>query len=379
MPGGARPDETTRFEASTASPGPGELGGSSVPGTRDLVTFGRCGPAPLRYCEPMRINRAFLGWGVFLVLVGAVPLSVRGGYLTEDQLPDVVSLWPLILIGIGIGILLARTRYAFLGGLVIAATFGLMVGGALAGGVDGIRNVTCSPGSGATAFPTRDGSLTEASASIDLDLNCGSVTVALQPGDTWRIEGQDRDGTGPNIDADNDSLRVRSHDNGSFLDEFNDRETWRVSLPESVLLDLNLNLNAGSSSLDLGTAGIEAFELDLNAGSATVNLGSVRELGDLDIGLNAGSLEITLPNQSFTGSIEANAGSVELCVPPTAALRLHTEESIVASYDFEDRGLVKQGSTWETAGFDSAAVRIELDTRANAGSFSLNPEDGCRG
>jgi hypothetical protein len=206
------------------------------------------------------------------------------------------------------------------------------------------------------------------------------VTVDVQPGNTWRIEGRDREGIGPNVEADNDSLRVRSQDdrNGVF-DALSDRESWHVSLPDSPLLDINLNLNAGSSSLDLGTAAIEAFELDLNAGSATIDLGSARQLGDLDIGLNAGSIALTLPAQSINGSIEANAGSVALCVPPGVGLRLHTNESIVASYDFEDRGLVKDGSTWATPGFDTAGVKIELETRATAGSFSLNPEGGCDG
>jgi len=327
----------------------------------------------------MRVHRAFLGWGVFLVLVGAIPLAVRAGYVTEAQIPNVVSLWPLILIGIGVGILLARTRYAFLGGLLVAATFGVMAGGLLAGGAAGIGTGACGPGGATTPFPTRDGSLTGSSASIDLDLNCGNVTVSVAPGTTWRVDGQDRDGIGPNISADNDSLRVRSRDDDGFFEAINDRETWRVSLPDSVLLDVNLNLNAGSSSLDLGGAAVETLDLDLNAGSAILDLASLRELGDLRVGINAGSLELTLPNQSLTGSIEANAGSVQLCVPPGVALRLNTAESIVSSYDFEGEGLVKQGSTWETPGFGTATVRIELDTAANAGSISLNPEEGCGG
>ena len=49
----------------------------------------------------MRINRGFLGWGVFLLIVGAIPLAVRAGYVTVDQIGNVGSLWPLILIGIG--------------------------------------------------------------------------------------------------------------------------------------------------------------------------------------------------------------------------------------------------------------------------------------
>ena len=79
----------------------------------------------------------------------------------------------------------------------------------------------------------------------------------------------------------------------------------------------------------------------------------------------------------MTGSIEANAGAVQLCAPPGAALKLRTGESIIAAYDYDGNGLVQDGSTWTTPGFDTADVRIELRTVANAGSFALNPEGGC--
>lgn len=351
------------------------------PVTQRLVTFGRCDHAPERYCGVMRINRGFLAWGVFLLIVGAIPLAVRAGYLTEDQIRNVGSLWPLILIGIGVGILLARTRYAFVGGILVAATFGVIVGGVLSGGVEGLGAGACGPGGGnMTAFETREGPLTESTGSVDLHMNCGDVTLAVGAGNTWRIEGEGRDGQGPSVNADNDSLRISSHDGGrGWFDGLNDSEIWRVTLPESVRLDFSMDLNAGGSTLDLGGASIDRFDLTLNAGSVTLDMGSVSEIGDFEIDLNAGALELTVPNVSFEGSIGVNAGSVSLCTPPGSALRLTTAESIVAAYDYDDQGLVKDGSTWETPGFDTAAVKIELDTRANAGSFSLNPEDGCGG
>ena len=279
----------------------------------------------------MRVNRGFLAWGVFLLLVGAVPLAVRTGYLTTDQLRDVGSLWPLILIGIGIGILLARTRLAFLGSLLVAVTSGVIVGGLLSGGVLGFAGSACGPGGGTTAFAAREGLLGGQSASVDIDLNCGSLTVAVAPGNAWRIEGEDGDGTGPNVDADDHSVGVRSRDSGRGpLGVLSERETWQITLPDAVRLDLSMDLNAGSSTMNLGGASVEALELNLNAGSATLELGSLHALGDLQIGLNAGSLDLTLPNQSLTGSIEANAGSVNLCAPPGAALKLNTADSIVA-------------------------------------------------
>ena len=328
----------------------------------------------------MRINRGLLGWGVFLVLAGAVPLAVRAGYLTADQLRNVGSLWPLILIGVGIGILLARTRLVFVGGLLVAATLGLIVGGLLSGGVNGFAGGACGPDGGTTAFAPREGSFGASAASVDVQLNCGTLTVAVVPGNSWRMEGEDGDGTGLDIDADDRTLTVRSSERGGGLfGMLNDRESWRVTLPDAVRLELALELNAGSSTLNLGGASIGTLEMTLNAGSATVDLGSLRELGDLQIGLNAGSLNLTLPNESTTGSIEVNAGSVNLCTPRGAALKLDTSDSVVGSYDYENQGLVKAGTTWQTPGFDDAAVRIELDTRANAGSFSLDPEDGCHG
>src|SRR3954452_7670787 len=86
----------------------------------------------------MQIRRGFLGWGIFLILVGAIPLAVRGGYISADDLGRLFNLWPLILIGIGVGLVLSRTRFDFIGGLIVAATIGIMVGGLLSVGVSGV-------------------------------------------------------------------------------------------------------------------------------------------------------------------------------------------------------------------------------------------------
>ena len=86
----------------------------------------------------MHVNRSLLGWGVFFILVGAIPLAVQAGLLTTAQISDWWRFWPLILVGIGLGLLLRRTALEALGGLVVAATFGIMVGAAASGGLSGI-------------------------------------------------------------------------------------------------------------------------------------------------------------------------------------------------------------------------------------------------
>ncbi|HEX6868126.1 MAG TPA: DUF5668 domain-containing protein [Candidatus Limnocylindrales bacterium] len=325
----------------------------------------------------MHVRRGFLGWGVFLILAGAVPLLVRSGYISSEQLSRSWTLWPLILIGIGVGLVLSRTRFDFLGGLIVAATFGLMVGGLLGAGVSGLSGTSCGSGGSATSFPARDGTF-GSSGDVELEISCGELTVAISDGSGWHLEGTDDDGVGPTVEADAASLDIRSQRSGgtSWLG-FGGRETWALSLPAGPTLDLDVHLNAGRADVDLARATLGAVALEMNAGSATLDLGTAAAIATLDAQLNAGSLGVTLPNHSMTGSIQANAGAVRLCAPAGAGLRLHTGDSIISSYDYAGHGLVQDGSTWTTPGFETAAVRIELDTRANAGSFTLDPEEGC--
>ena len=327
----------------------------------------------------MHIRRGFLGWGVFLILTGAVPLAVRAGYLDRDQIGRMWTLWPLILIGIGVGLVLGRTRFAFVGGLIVAATLGLMAGGLLASGISTFSGGICGQTTGTTAFPARQGTFSTGVASVDLQLDCGNVTIAVAPGDTWRYEGQDANGVGPEDASTPSKLMVRSRagaDRGPswFLGA---REDWRVTLPTAPRLDIDLKLNAGQATVGLAGATLGMVKLQLNAGAATVDLGAASSIGRIEFQLNAGSLGLTLPNVSVTGSIEANAGAVKLCAPPGAGLRLRTGDNIIASYDYASHGLVQNGTTWTTPGYDSASVQIDLRTAANAGSFMLDPEGGC--
>ena len=324
----------------------------------------------------MRVRRGYLGWGVFLILAGAVPLAVRSGYLTDDQIGRLWTLWPLILIGIGVGLVLSRTRFDFVGGLIVAATFGLMVGGLLSTGVGAVSTGACGSDTGTSPFPTRDGTVSSA-GSVDLQLNCGNLTIATGPGNAWQVAGQSADGSAPQIKSTDASLQVKSPERSGAFWVFGKRDSWRVTIPTAPTLDLDMQLNAGSSTIDLKGAALGAYQFELNAGSATIDLGAITAIKGIDVGLNAGSIGLTLPNLSMTGSIEANAGSVKLCAPPGAGLRLRTGESIIASYDYAGHGLVQNGTTWTTPGFETASVQIDLRTMANAGSFALNPEGGC--
>src|SRR6478609_4105453 len=120
---------------------------------------------------PMHVHRGLLGWGVFFIVLGAVPLAVRAGVVDASTVGGTWQLWPLLVVGVGAGLVLARTSAAVVGSLVVAVTAGLMAGGLVAGGIHGLGDgfAACGLGSGTdgTPFAEQRGTLgTEATISI---------------------------------------------------------------------------------------------------------------------------------------------------------------------------------------------------------------------
>ena len=94
--------------------------------------------------------------------------------------------------------------------------------------------------------------------------------------------------------------------------------------------------------------------------------------------MNAGSADIQTDAATvMDGTLSMNAGSVELCTAPDAALRFTIDANVTFSHNLEERGLVQSGDTWESDAFDGAAQSIDLRLEGNAASLTLNPDGGC--
>lgn len=328
----------------------------------------------------MRVSRGLLGWGVFFIVLGSVPLAVRSGALDAAVVRRAWELWPLILIGIGLGLVLERTRLAVAGSLLVAVTFGLMGGAALTAGVDapiGITSCGLRDDDGGEPFAEQRGSF-GGPARIELEMHCGTLEAVPVPGADWLVSGRSEDGLPPTIDRGGDRVAVRAPDRDGigFLDE---GSWWEVQLPRDVPTSLALSVNAGSADLDLAGMTVPDLRADVNAGDVEVDLSHATGTREVTASVNAGSLSITLPRPagSLGGSLSVNAGSLNLCVPSGVALRLQVDDASLASNNFGDRGLVRSGDAWTTPGLSAATDRIELEVSANLGSITLDPEDGC--
>ncbi|HTC85815.1 MAG TPA: hypothetical protein VK656_03880 [Candidatus Acidoferrum sp.] len=324
----------------------------------------------------MRIDHRLLGWGLFFITLGAVPLAVRGNLVDSGTVLQAWRFWPLVLVAIGVGVILRETRIAAVGSLVVALTFGLLGGGVLAGGSFDLGAIAC--GSSQASGPTVDRQGTfAATASVALEARCADLNVHGIGGSGWTFSGLADAAHQPEITVASDNLRVASGGDRTFFPGFGGpRERWDIGLPQASNLDLAATVDAGDAVIVLSAGTFSSIDVTINAASARLDLGGA-QVAAMGVTVNAGDARIVLPDSSMTGDFTVNAGSIRLCTAADAGIRIDTRENVTGSYDFGDAGLVKDGSTWVSPNFGTTRASIDISATANVASISLNPKDGC--
>jgi hypothetical protein len=315
----------------------------------------------------MRIHRGYLFWGVFFVVLGAIPLADRLGLIDVGDLGQLGRFWPLAVIAVGIAVLVSRTRVSLLGPLTAGLVLGSLAGVALASGAGFVFDAGGCGDLGAEPQRTTQSGTASAGLSVELRLTCGAVDVETVDGATWSVEAVHRE-EAPTIEADTSTLRVAAPD-GLLR-----RQEWQVSLPAQALDELEIDVNATRSTVDVTGADLTSVDVEANAGNVTV-VATDSTIESLDVAVNAGAVRLLLDGD-VDGSVAANAGSIELCTSAAAELTLEVKEQLTFDADLDGTGLVRSGDSWHRAG--SGGPSIVLRVEGNAASFRLDPPGGCR-
>jgi hypothetical protein len=315
----------------------------------------------------MRVRRGLLFWGLLLIPLGAIPLLVRAGVLDADRLADASRFWPLIIVGLGLLVLLSRTRWAVIGTTVIALTVGSIGGAALASGNVWLGAIGACGSTGSDAQQLDQTGTFTSAAAIRLDLSCGSVNLRATDDHDWSFHTAYR-GPAPSIDAADNHLDIRTPAGSGR------RQDWTLAVPSDAIESIDLTANAGASTVDVGSARLDDVNVTVNAGDLRV-LGANADIRNLDVTMNAGRARIAV-GPSTTGTISVNAGAVDLCVPADAGLRLDVEDQLTFATNLSSRGLTRDGNVW-TRGSGNLNDVITLSVQGNAASFNLDPNGGC--
>lgn len=320
----------------------------------------------------MRIDRGRLGWGVFFLTLGLVPLAIRLGWVDPAWFEGIWRLWPLILVGIGIGLILRRTAFAAIGNVVVGLTFGLIIGGALATPIN--AGISCLPtggaGSGAT---TQSGTFTGTTAEVQVAFPCADVVIGTTAGADWTVATTGVGADEIDVSADASSLDVDRAGSTAIWNQGQNAHL-QVDLPTSPEIGLDIDASAGSVAANLGGARLSDLSLSVNAAEATARLAEA-VIGSLSISVNAGSADVSLPASPFDGSASVNAGSLSLCVPEGTAIRI-TSSSALGSVDVGP-GFSHEGDAWVTSAWTSAGSGSEMRLSVNLGSADIH-SGGCQ-
>ncbi len=318
----------------------------------------------------MTVSRRRLNWGVFLIVLGVVPLAYRQGAIPASALGEAWRLWPLIIVGIGLSVILSRTPAFFLGGTVVAICLGLVLGSAFAIGPD----VGCG-GDGQSSRTTSQSGSFQGSTAVELDLQCGTATVTTSSDALWHVDATTRGGDAPQVVSSASRLQVGSTKT-THWSFGRGKDTWRVQLPAGTGIDLTSNIDMGDARFNLGAADLATARFNLNLGSIHVDLTGTK-VGNLTVSSNLGSAYVTLDGSSdLAGHLETNLGSLRVCLPEGLGVHVTSTDSLSSS-DFAGAGMVRVGNAWQTPNYGSAAHRADLTVDTSLGSLNFNHAGGC--
>jgi hypothetical protein len=362
---------------------PGAITAPSV--FASIGQMSRDDPRPARHhMRAMRIDRGYLFWGIFFVLLGAIPLADREGWIEVGGLRDVWRWWPLFLIGIGVIILFSRSRLALVATVVAAVALGTLAGTALSSVGGEVFDCVRTGDVAGLQRTSMSGTLTP-DGEVQLRLDCGDLTVGTAPGTAWSLDAGHA-GDPPRVAASADTLQIRPADGTPR------RQQWAVTLPSSMgslrvdtnasstvvdvsgatLAQLRGTVNAGDLRVTAPTGPLRSLEIEANAGDVNV-VAPTTAIGRLDVQANAASIELRLSSVA-DGSIDGTAMSVRVCLPTGVAVVIRGSDDLGFSGDSQATGVTRSGDRWMRQG---TTPGVTLAVGGTASSFTLLDEGAC--
>jgi hypothetical protein len=320
----------------------------------------------------MRVNRRFLYAGVFLIAVGGVLVGADLGAVDTARLTDLLRLWPLAVIAIGISLVVRQTRFSLPGGMIAAAMPGLLIGGALA--VAPRFAGDCGALATVPTVTTRSGSF-DGAADISLRGGCGSIRVTATDGNGWQLNAGNTGDRTAAVTSSGRALSIDSTGEGDWGFLGGGRDSWDLTLPTSPIDTLTMTVTASHSQVALPGAHIGTLALTANASDVDVDV-SAAVVDALSVVVNLGRMSIDLPaNSDLSGSLRVGGGQLIVCSAPRVGLHVTTRGG---PKEVTVNGLHQTESDWQSPDYGSAAHHADLTISANLGGVEINPIGGCR-
>lgn len=134
------------------------------------------------------------------------------------------------------------------------------------------------------------------------------------------------------------------------------RNRWDVRLSRAVPLDLEIDLGAGRSDIDLVGLDLRRLEIDMGVGEVVLDLRGRHK-------------------ESFRVKIDGGVGSGRLRLPSEIGVRVRVDGGLGS---VDAHGLTKRAGAWVNEAYGSSPVTLEVDIDAGIGSIDLRCEPALK-
>ena len=331
--------------------------------------------------QDKNFSRVF--WPILLILVGTIWMLSDLDILPKYSLITFLSLWPLILVAVGLNILIGSQYpsirpWLAVGFLVIALT--LMVFAEPLGldfSSDLKQAEFSEPLNGAE------------SASIILDLSVGRTNLsALQSGGELfsaevfyrgTVSYDSNPGNNTNIHLEIDEPKnIRGINN--FWEIFDTQDVSNnIKISPDIPIELTINVGVGETNIDLSELTLQSLKINGGVGEIDLTLPMQDAPYKVDVDGGVGAINITLEDDTNVSlDLNGGVGTFSIDVLNHAAIRLDAEVGVgeINTPKFletiqTNNHVVGQGGIWESAQYSSASETIELYFRGGVGSLTV--------
>ena len=292
-------------------------------------------------------KREGLVGATFMIGLGVIFLLANFGYLAVSVWRMVIYLWPVLLIAIGFDIAIGRR--SMLGSLI-----GLVLILAILASSLWFFGVRVERGRGLTSETISQAIEGATQAQIDIEAGAGDLHLAGQADEDILISGSvSRQGSMRVEENASQSggvfhYTLRSVGPSMIPGRFEGDWGWDLSITQEIPVELEVSLGAGNSDLDLSGVKLSDLNVDLGVGKATIAFSA---------------------EGSYRANIDGGIGSIVLVVPANYGVSVITSTALVsasvpADYEKREDGYYSQN-------YESATKKIDITLDLAIGSWSL--------
>jgi hypothetical protein len=280
--------------------------------------------------------------GVILISLGIVFLLNNLGYVPWGVWFRILSLWPVILVAIGIELIFRKTRLSFLTILSPLLFMAAILGPTYFQRVELHRiyrapdtyqwseNLDTSVAKVTAIIQLRAGNL-EISSDPYKMISANLEYVERKPITTYEYSGFDSSAT----------VEIRDREKG--WKEWSWRswgsKDWEIRFTRRIPMNLRIYAKASDGELDLSDLRVESLNLDIKAVNFDIKLGELVDRLD--------------------GKIDSDASRLSITIPEDAGLKIENYAKLTSA-SFSELSVLEYDNIYQTSNFDQASRKITL-------------------